>query len=85
MVLAPGRQAIPLAVTAGHATVVSLGGGGQDGAYRGQSQSEAAPGDLDRTSLPGFIDDKRIAPAGYAPTSLTARGVGLTFVFRTDL
>jgi hypothetical protein len=85
VLLAPNQQAIPLAAVAGHATVISLTGTGPDGAYRWQSQSEVAPAEIDQTAVPGFIDDKRIAPSGYAPTSLSGRGAGLTFVFRTNL
>jgi hypothetical protein len=85
VLLAPNQQAIPLAAVAGHATVISLTGTGVDGAYRWQSQSEVAPGEIDQTAVPGFIDDKRIPPSGYAPTSLAERGTGLTFVFRTNL
>jgi hypothetical protein len=83
--LAPGTKPVAIAAVAGHATIVSLQGEGQDGTYRRMSQSEVAPGELDQTVLPGFIDENRIAEAGYAPTSLDEHGDGLTFVFRADL
>ncbi len=83
--LSPRAQPIAIAAVAGHATVVSLQGDGQDGSYRRLAQSEVAPDQLDQTVLPSFIDDNRIAESGYAPTALDERGTGLTFVFRSDL
>jgi hypothetical protein len=83
--LAPRQQAIAVSAVAGHATVISLTGADVDGAYRWQSQSEVAPVDIEQTAMPDFILEKRIPPAGYAPTSLDGQGTGLTFVFRTDL
>ena len=85
VLLAPSRQPIAVSAVAGHATVISLTGADVDGAYRWQSQSEVAPADIGETAMPGFIQDRRIPPAGYAPTSLDGRGTGLTFVFRTNL
>jgi hypothetical protein len=83
--LSPGAKPIALAAVAGHATIVSLQGGAADGAYRWLAQSEVAPNEIDRTVLPNFIDENRIAESGYAPTSLDEHGAGLVFVFRSDL
>jgi hypothetical protein len=83
--LAPGAKPVAISAVAGHATVVSLQGEGQDGTYRQMSQNEVAPDQLDHTVLPSFIDENRIAESGYAPTSLDEHGDGLTFVFRADL
>lgn len=82
LVLSSTEKPLALAAVAGHATVVSLGSG--DGAYRRLAQSEVAPEEIARTTLPSFIDEHRIAESGYAPTSLYDRGAGLSFVFRPD-
>jgi hypothetical protein len=83
--LSPGAKPVAVAAVAGHATIVSLQGGAPDGTYRWLAQSEVAPEEIDQTVLPSFIDENRIAEAGYAPTSLDEHGAGLTFVFRSDL
>ena len=84
VVLAPARKTIDVAVSSGRATVVALVGTAPDGGYVWREQSDVAPSELEQTGVPLFIVERRLAPASYAPTSLDARGAGLTFVLRAD-
>ena len=82
--LAPARKTIDVAVSSGRATVVALVGTAPDGGYVWREQSDVAPSELEQTGVPLFIVERRLAPASYTPTSLDARGAGLTFVLRAD-
>ena len=84
VVLAPARKTIDVAVSSGRATVVALVGTAPDGGYVWREQSDVTPSELEQTGVPLFIVERRLAPASYAPTSLDARGAGLTFVLRAD-
>jgi hypothetical protein len=84
VLLSPTQKTIAVAAAAGRATVLSLAGTSPDGAYLLNEQNEVAPADLEQTAVPTFITERRLPAAAYAPTSLDARGAGLTFVLRAD-